>query len=302
MKQIKENSKSNVEKNVDESTEIGIKLYILEAITSSTIHGIDKIFKPRRTFLKIFWLIFFIVSTAACAYFIANSIMTYLRFEVVTKVQVIYEVPQLFPTVAICSSNIINNNKMIEFGKKILKQNGLPDPFRDTSVFGFNLTLAQVNLLIKYMVASSLKSQEDIKSMSIKYNDLFMSCTFNLQPCNESMFEWYYDIIFGSCFKFNYKNIQPRQLYTFRAGSLNSLKVELFAPVPTDPYSFAIGTGAYVVIQNASETSIGQRGIGAAVGTETLIQVINILFSIHKSFDTKLLILSIILNRLRGLL
>ena len=264
-----DNDLNNEEKN----KKTAIKLYILDAISSSTIHGIDKIFKPRRIFLKILWLTFFIASTAACGFFIANSIMSYLRFEVVTKVQVIYEVPQLFPTVAICSSNVLNNNETIEFGKKILEKNGLTDPFRNTSALGLNLTLAQVNLLIRFLVASNLESQQELQNMSIKYDEFFMSCTFNLQPCDGSMFEWYFDIIFGSCFRFNYKSVKPRPFYSYRAGLLNSLKVELFAPLLTDPYSFAIGSGAYVVVQNASDTVIGQRGIGVEVGSETLIQV-----------------------------
>ena len=271
MREIQENLKPIEEKKDEKSDEI--KSYIIEAITSSTIHGIDKIYKPRRTFLKVLWIIFFIASTAACAFFIANSIMTYFQFEVVTKVQVIYEVPQLFPTVAICSANILSNDEMVEFGKKILEKNGLPDPFRDTSALGMNMTLVEVNVLIKFIVASYLKIQPDIKNMSTKFDELFMSCTFNLQPCNESMFEWYFDINYGSCFRFNHKNVQPKQLYSYRAGTLNALKVELFVPLLTDPYSFSVGTGGYVVIQNASETLIGDRGIGVAVGTETLIQV-----------------------------
>jgi hypothetical protein len=274
MREIEENLKPREMKKDEKKNESDeIKSYIIEAITSSTIHGIDKIYKPRRTFLKVLWIIFFMASTAACAYFIANSIITYFQFEVVTKVQVIYEVPQLFPTVAICNSNILSNDEMIEFGKKILEQNGLPDPFRDTSALGMNMTLIEVNVMIKFMVASYLKIQPDIKNMSTKFDELFMSCTFNLQTCDESMFEWYFDINYGSCFRFNHKNVQPKQLYSYRAGTLNALKVELFVPLLTDPYSFSVGTGGYVVIQNASETLIGDRGIGVAVGTETLIQV-----------------------------
>ena len=183
-------------KNEENINKTAIKSYILEAISSSTIHGIEKIFKPRRTFLKVLWVTFFMASTAACGFFIANSIISYLGYEVVTKVQIIYEVPQLFPTVAICSSNVLNNNETIEFGKKILEKNGLSDPFSNTSALGLNLTLAQVNLLMRFLIAGNLQIQQDIQNMSIKYDELFMSCTFNLQPCDGSMFEWYFDIIF----------------------------------------------------------------------------------------------------------
>lgn len=84
------------------------------------------------------------------------------------------------------------------------------------------------------------------------------------------MFDWYFDIEFGSCFRFNSNN---SQLYSYRAGTLNSLKIELYIAPITEPYAFTSDYGAYVSIQNSSDSRVSSNGIKIQVGTETAIQV-----------------------------
>lgn len=258
-------------------TQEHLKRYTHDAITSTTIHGIDKIFTPRHSVLKIIWIVFFLASTGGCAYFIANSIIEYLRFEVVTKIQVFYEKPQLFPTVAVCNSNLFPSNESVTIAKQLLANQNLPDPFGDTSIAGLNFTLAQTNILVKYLIAANLKnpqlSPDVLKIFNTSFENFIYSCTFNLLPCDASMFKPYFDDTFGSCFIFNYKDIKPTQFYSSRSGFLNSLKLELFINDSVDPYTFSQTASAYVAILNASETKLDFNGIFASVGAKTYIGV-----------------------------
>lgn len=256
-----------------------IKAYVTESILTSTTHGIDRIIRTNRVSLKIIWLTFFAASTAACGYFIARNIIDYLKYEVVTKIEVIYEVPQLFPTVSVCNANILSTNSSVEFSKHVFDSLDVSNPFSNTAQFiGFNMTPAQISLLMKYVVISNFQSpnitKADLKQYGVTYEDFFLSCTFNLKACDTSIFEWYFDIKFGSCFRFNYQGMSPGPLYSYRPSDFNGLRVELYIPDITDVYSFSSDTGAYVIINNASVTSNSLVGVRAEVGAQTNIQVI----------------------------
>lgn len=263
-----------------------MKSYTLESISSTTIHGIDQLFKPnKRIGLKLVWLVFLVASTGGCAYFIVNSTIEYFRYEVVTKIQVFNEKPQIFPTVAICNLNIFSTPQTIEFGRRLLASNDLGDPFANTSSTGLNFTLAQVNLLVKYLLSVNLKNpmlnNSDLQLFNTSFDDFVISCTFNLLPCYSHMFKPYFDENLGSCYLFNFEGIQPEPFYSSRPGFLNSFKIELFLPELTDPYSFATVAGAYVTIMNASQTKIDFNGITAPVGTKTFIGVTKKRFFFH---------------------
>jgi hypothetical protein len=72
--------------------------------------------------------------------------------------------------------------------------------------------------------------------MSLIYDELFFSCTFNLGQCSQADFKWYFDNAYGSCFKFNYGGQNSTQFVTTKTGSLNGLRVELFIAELSDIY------------------------------------------------------------------
>ena len=79
-----------------------IKHVIKETAEFSTSHGIPNIVRSQSYFLKIMWLLCFLVSSGGCAYLVYRSISNYLEFEVVTKINVLSEVPSPFPSISIC--------------------------------------------------------------------------------------------------------------------------------------------------------------------------------------------------------
>ena len=83
-----------------------MKHVIIETAEFSTSHGIPNIVRSQSYFLKIMWLLCFLVSSGGCAYLVYRSISNYFDYEVVTKINVVAEVPAPFPTISFCVSEI----------------------------------------------------------------------------------------------------------------------------------------------------------------------------------------------------
>jgi len=79
-----------------------IKKNLVELLSDSTAYGVPKIFKSKRPFLRKFWLTFFLVGFFVSIGFIHEAIINYLDFEVITKIESIYEQPMPFPTISFC--------------------------------------------------------------------------------------------------------------------------------------------------------------------------------------------------------
>lgn len=78
---------------------------ISQLLTESTALGVPKIFRSKRIFLKLYWLFFFLFGSFATLFFIQDYIINYLQYEVVTKIESIYQQPMTFPTVSFCAKN-----------------------------------------------------------------------------------------------------------------------------------------------------------------------------------------------------
>ena len=70
-----------------------IKEKTVELLTASTSHGLPSFFRSKRLFMKIMWLSLFIISTSFGIYTVIEVVNNYLKHEVVTKIDVITEVP-----------------------------------------------------------------------------------------------------------------------------------------------------------------------------------------------------------------
>jgi len=109
MKTIKYNNKSLTEK---------IKQKSKQLVLQSTSHGLPNAFRSNRFVFKIMWIFIFITSTLFGSYTVIQTIKTYLHYEIVTKIDVITEVPTDFPAISIINlrnrkGNISLNEIMI---------------------------------------------------------------------------------------------------------------------------------------------------------------------------------------------
>ena len=95
-----------------------IKTQCKEIILSSTIHGLPNALRSKNLFLKIVWFGLFLVSASVGIYSVIDSLNDYLNYEVVTKIDIIEELPIQFPAITFynpkdAKNNISLNNSII---------------------------------------------------------------------------------------------------------------------------------------------------------------------------------------------
>ena len=82
-----------------------IKETLKELTISSTYQGLPSVLRTKRLFFKTMWTIFFIGCASFCFFLIKDSIMSYLDYDVVTRIDLIQENPAPFPTITFCNLN-----------------------------------------------------------------------------------------------------------------------------------------------------------------------------------------------------
>jgi hypothetical protein len=80
-----------------------VKQRIKLILSASSANGLPNIVNARNLFFRTMWLIFFIFSTLAGSYYTIDSVLNYLKFNVVTTIKVINEQQSPFPTISFCS-------------------------------------------------------------------------------------------------------------------------------------------------------------------------------------------------------
>lgn len=220
--------------------------------------GINKFFNSQKFPIKFLWLISTIFSSVFCSYLVINSVIEYFSYNVVTKTTFHLKVPSPFPSVAICNINQFMTNYSVEFSNNFLNQ--------DVSQFDPSS--------LSYFLGSNAKNpnrtDEERKKMGIPMEKMLLKCLFNLKPCNPDDFEWFYDIYFGNCYKFNtVKNGILRA--TSKPGKTHGLRLELFVGQPDAKFEHF--SGAHVFINNASSNPIFYEGIDVSPGFQTNIGI-----------------------------
>lgn len=97
-------------------------------------------------------------------------------------------------------------NTSHEFVKSVLVRNGLMNPLAPAeATFRYFLedTLKILRFVTGMNAYSASISNSTRKSFGYEFQDMLLSCNYNMNPCTANDFEWYYDIYFGNCYKFN---------------------------------------------------------------------------------------------------
>jgi hypothetical protein len=84
-----------------------LKKKCIDALLDSTFHGASKIFLSEKLIQKLFWTT---ITLAMYAYFsasVANNVLEYLKYPVVTNINTVYEKEVTFPAVNFCYGEIL---------------------------------------------------------------------------------------------------------------------------------------------------------------------------------------------------
>ena len=245
---------------------------------STTIHGFPNIFQTKSITIRIMWIICFLASNAFCCYIISTNIMNYFKYEVVTAIKNIQKDSLPFPAVTVCNANPFVTKEGLKYVSSFLQQNNFTNfPDLELNIFGeidYPRIFFNYNF-IRYMTSTLSKAIEaEMKKMfSFSFKEMFISCLFNLEPCNENNWEWHYDYFYGNCYRFNTgKNFKGEKInisFINNAGKYNGLMLELFAGMPNNSKSLSLTNGVDIFIDDNNFKPNPQRGFGVATGFST---------------------------------
>ena len=92
-------------------------------LSGEMYHAILTLFITPHFSLKLFLLLFLVVSLGLASYTTITLILTYLEYGVTTTVRIIYETPTAFPEITICNVNQFSTRYAFELLQNISQQN-----------------------------------------------------------------------------------------------------------------------------------------------------------------------------------
>lgn len=122
-----------------------------------------------------------------------NNILTYIKYEVVTKVRDTNEFPSYFPAITICNLNYFQTNESKYFLEDVSKTNQFPIN-QDTNPSSFRqyLELAQAIVIKKGL------NKTEIQKFGYDVSEMILSCFFNQKMCNiKSEASWFFHPNYG---------------------------------------------------------------------------------------------------------
>ena len=200
--------------------------------------SIIKLFKSSHYGLKIkvFWFICLLVACSLAGFFVIQSLIRFVTFEVNTSSRTIFETASLFPKITYCNKNPLNT----EYAFKSL----------ESVNFNYNDMLFKMNYY--------LNDTEKLK-LHHPFEKIMLECSYNNEKCTASDFLREFDTNLGNCYVFNSgfnSTGYPIPLkYSIRAGSMYGLKLTLYVNYYENLNKTNQYTGAIIRIGNSSYKS-----------------------------------------------
>lgn len=93
----------NEPKNEQSDIKILIKKKMSKITQINQKNSYETIITRRKKSNKLVWSIFFVISVCLFSFMIFKSVKNYLKYDVITKIANIHEIPIPFPTISICN-------------------------------------------------------------------------------------------------------------------------------------------------------------------------------------------------------
>ena len=249
-----------------------IKSVAVNNFSDSSVHAFSNVFRTKNKFLKLIWLVLFLISCAVCAFLCVVAVEDYLAFEVATTIRVNKKIPLSFPAVTICQSTVFDTEYSNEFVKKIIKNLNLSLHLRqgDTSVAELYDRIDYLNFA--FNIYSKLPDVTDSEFFAFG-NDLesiLLSCRIAGKKCSAADFVRSRNPVFGNCFIFNSAK-NKRNYLIYRSGPNFGLRLELFFQVyeNLDENVIDKASGFYVFIHDSDSLHFIYPRVTASVGFQT---------------------------------
>ena len=252
-----------------------------EVLVNSTSHGIPNILRNDSLIIKLVWAFFFLLSTALCAYLVAQSILAYLSYEVNAKVRTIYESPAPFPTIIICNKERYSTDFALEYIKQLIIDKNYTDIFDESNFYDYDYwkkdeSINEILLALNRETFNKNFTDDNRKKLQYTfYDDIIFECAYNgiKENCNLSDFAWSYDKILGNCHTIN-SDLNNSTVFKYSSffGPIYGLSMTLFLGIKNELKALNPNKGLILIIKNTSNT-FDSKTVELAPGLETNIQL-----------------------------
>ena len=201
------------------------KQAIIEWCDETTLHAIPIASRSKNKSNQLLYLFCFLTSAGFGFSYVGRSIITYLRFDTVTYMQVINETPTFFPTVSFCNLKMLNKESSKSYLQNILfDRNNIS--IINQSKYGDNILnyLKDTQAIAQYSISND-KSSDLRRNIGFELNETMISCTYNWRSCSLEDFTYFYHPLHGSCYSFN-QDLPTKT--TILSGPLFGLNIEFF--------------------------------------------------------------------------
>ena len=258
-----------------------VKTEFLQWSQSVTYHCMPKIFKHNTPFLiRLLWTCVFLTFTGFTGYILAQNVIAYYEYNVVSTILVVNEKPTAFPVVTICLANPFTTSHAHD----LIKQQFVDYFNYSLDSLVYSQTVANLRDLTEYlkMLVNSPK-YGDLNRAQLGFNliDILFSCKFNDADCDVNAdFHWIFHYDYGNCYQFNsgYNRSNHRVAKlkeTIFEGKKNGLSFT-FGPVVNANSipipEFAVGVKVFITNQS-TVPSYFDTALSIEAGKETSIAV-----------------------------
>ena len=141
-------------------------------------------------------------STGATYYLIAKSIIDYLKYDVITQITQLNEIPATLPAITFCDNNPFSSAKA---------QNFMEDSTQLNTIFNSSKSLQLTN----HLASSKTFGDDNRKDLGNFHLNDQVSCSLrDLDNCT-SYLKWYWSFEYGNCYQFN---TREREMKVTRSG------------------------------------------------------------------------------------
>ena len=242
-----------------------IKEVFIDWSLDTKFDGYNKIFIYKLTFVKILWLKVFLFFSGLTAYLAIKCVLDYYTYDVVSKIEMVYERPTIFPAVTICDVNPFTTQQAQDFIQNIiLTEYGFDIDPSTVDTYTAQYMLGTVALQAKVELANRSDSFKKTLGFSL---DTFFSCSFDKAICNKSAdFRWYYSYEYGNCWQYNADSSLKT---TATQGKDHGLSLLLVGLASKNKYPLVKSKGLVVFVHNQSFDPYVSDGVFLETGTET---------------------------------
>lgn len=162
----------------------------------STFHGLPNIRKTPNLFLKLTWLLFFVLSFSYCSYSIVKVFIDYFKYDVNVQIAIVREASLIFPTITFCNKNKFKLSQNSPFLNAYISSinSNTTNPYLIDDPMGAIILTDYINQYMPYQFNLSTSSAY---SLSYDIDDMLVNCRYNLIRCDKSQFEHFYTTAYG---------------------------------------------------------------------------------------------------------